>query len=66
MTYRIVRHYMDSRLKRKVLGTGLTLEEARAHCNDPQTASHTATTKAAAKHTDLKGPWFDGYEKENN
>ena len=47
--YRIVRFYRDDRPK-EVIDTGLSLEDARAHCKDP----------------DTKGDgWFDGYEKED-
>lgn len=48
MTYKIVRFYRDDRPK-KTIKTGLTLEEAQAHCNDEST--HGAD-------------WFDGYESE--
>lgn len=48
MSYKIIRFYQDDR-PAKVVKTGLTLEEAQAHCNDD--ATH--------------GPgWFDGYEEE--
>ena len=43
---------------------GLTLEEAQAHCNDPETSSSTCTKSAGRKRTKTYGPWFDGYEKE--
>ena len=48
MTYKIIRFRFkgDSR----VLATGLTLEQAQSHCNDPKTSGE---------------GWFDGYEKEN-
>lgn len=48
MTYKIVRFYRDNRPK-KVIKTGLTLEQAQAHCKDESTHG---------------GGWFDGYEKE--
>jgi hypothetical protein len=51
-TYKIVRHFSDPnrpcRTRRGL--TGLTLEQAQAHCNDPKT--HKA------------GVWFDGYTRE--
>ena len=34
----------------KIICTGLTLEEAQEHCNDPKTRK--------------EGEWFDGYVKE--
>ena len=50
MTYRIVRFYRCSRIRRRIMATGLTLEEAQCHCRNPR------TSKA--------GVWFDGYERE--
>ena len=61
-TYKIVRHY--HRGGRRVIARGLTLEEAQAHCRNPDTSSKTATSPAARRVTARKGPWFDGYDKE--
>jgi len=49
-TYRIVRFYRDTWLEpREVIDTGLTLDEAQAHC----------------RREDTRGDdWFDGYEEE--
>lgn len=57
MSYSIVRFYSDNRVRR-VLQTGLTLQEAQAHCQDPETSSQTTTTD------DEPGTWFDGYREE--
>lgn len=43
--YRIVRFRFKG--KRRTIKTGLTLEEAQRHCNDPKTKGN---------------GWFDGYE----
>jgi len=48
MTYKIVRHRFDQ--PNEVVATGLTLDEAQAHCQDDST------------HGD---GWFDGYTVEN-
>jgi hypothetical protein len=48
-TYKIVRFFSDDR-PRQTRKTGLSLEEAQAHCNDPDTRKD--------------GEWFDGYESE--
>ncbi len=50
-TYKIVRFYYPSQNKRKrTIRTGLTLEQAQAHCNNPKTSK--------------EGVYFDGYYKQ--
>ena len=49
--YKIIRFYAPTvRHEEEVIRTGLTLEEAQEHCNDPETRE--------------EGKWFDGYTKE--
>jgi hypothetical protein len=60
--YKIVRMYFNG--GRRVVKRDLTLEEAQAHCQDPETSSSTATSAAAKRRTREKGPWFDGYEEQ--
>lgn len=62
-TYKIVRMYMNHYGKRTIK-TGLTLEEAQAHCSDPETSSRTAQGRAGVERTKRCGPWFDGYDEE--
>lgn len=57
--YEIVRHYFKG--GKRVIERGLTLEEARKHCNDPQTSSSTA--KGKDSYTRRVGQWFDGYQE---
>ena len=59
--YKIVRMYFEG--GKRVVKKGLTLEQAQAHCQDPETSSSTCTTAAAKKITKTMGPWFDGYEE---
>ena len=59
--YKIVRSFYKG--GKRVIETGLTLEEAQAHCQDPQTSSRTATSAKARRYTAAHGPWFDGYEE---
>lgn len=59
--YRIVRVFFNG--GKRTIKSGLTLEEAQAHCQDPDTSSRTATSAAARKRTRDRGPWFDGYEE---
>jgi hypothetical protein len=61
-TYKIVRHYFKG--DKRTIETGLTLREAQAHCNDPETSSSTASSPAAKRRTTIKGPWFDRYTEE--
>lgn len=65
MAYKIVRRYFHSdRFSPRVIARGLTLEEAQAHCQDPETSSSTATSSKAKQRTRQRGPWFDGYEED--
>jgi hypothetical protein len=62
--YTIVRFYKDHpTLRRRVIQRGLTLEQAQAHCKDPETSSSTAKGSWARRRTRLYGAWFDGYEE---
>jgi len=63
-TYAVVRFFRDSG-ERETIATGLTREEAREHCNDPETSSRTCTLKEGLKLTEEKGPWFYGFEEED-
>lgn len=49
MSYKIKRFFADPDKAAEVIKTGLTLDEAQAHCNDPDTRGE---------------DWFDGYEAE--
>jgi hypothetical protein len=62
-TYKIVRKYLRN-TPDEVLATGLTLEQAQAHCQDPETSSKTATNAAGQPLADTVGPWFDAYYEE--
>jgi hypothetical protein len=58
VTYKIIRFYQERNKPSRVLRTGLSLEDAQAHCKDPETSSSTATDP------DEPGVWFDGYDEE--
>ena len=45
----------------RIIKRGLTLEEARKHCSDPETSSMTCTNRTGINRTKNFGPWFDGY-----
>lgn len=63
MKYKIIRYFFTGR--RITVRTGLTLEQAQAHCNDPETSSQTCTTTEGKRRTKKHGRWFDGYTAEN-
>ena len=64
MTYEIVRHYKENSFDNVVIKTGLTLEEAREHCHDPETSSSTCEEFENTERTRKMGHWFDGYREE--
>jgi hypothetical protein len=59
--YKIVRSYLEG--GSRTIKRGLTLEDAQAHCRDPESSSSTCTTAAKLAITRRKGKWFDGYEE---
>ena len=68
--YYIIRTFENDAIPDQIIKTGLTLEQARAHCKDPETSYSTATSLDAVLRTKNFGVWFDGYEehkpKESN
>ena len=65
MSYKIVRNYFNSdKWPRRTIETGLTLEEAQEHCQDPETSSSTCQLARNVRRTEERGPWFDGYTEE--
>jgi hypothetical protein len=65
-TYKVVRFYRDNEeLNKTVVVRGLTLEQAQAHCDDPEASSETCTEPEGLLRTRQHGPWFDGYHEES-
>lgn len=62
-TYKIIRGYMLDHPS-QIIKEGLTLEEAKAHCKDPETSSSTCKEKENVERTLKYGPWFDSFEDE--
>ena len=54
---------MDA-LQQTVLKRGLTLEEAQKHCSSDESSSRTATKPKAKARTERHGPWFEGYDHD--
>jgi hypothetical protein len=63
-TYRIIRYYQRRELRPRTIRRGLTLEEAMAHCEDPETSSTTCTKPHNRARTRRLGGWFDGFTAE--
>ena len=61
--YRIIRHYRDAGIRRRVIERGMSLAEAQGHCADPETSSSTCTNPVGRRRTRTVGHWFDGYEE---
>ena len=61
MSYKIIRFFFNG--GKRVIKRGPTLEQAQAHCSDPETSSTTAKGAAAKRRTKRRGPWFDGYDE---
>ena len=60
--YKVVRRYFRDDVPNRTIKRGLTLEEAQAHCQDPETSSSTCTKAVGKKRTAVNGPWFDSYD----
>ena len=58
--YRVVRFYFNRPGYRTILNN-MTLAQAQAHCQDPETSSQTCTLPANTSRTRRLGPWFDRY-----
>ena len=61
--FKIVRNFFEG-YPDKTIKRGLTEEEARAWCNDPETSSSTAKGEAAHKILRKYGEWYDGYAED--
>lgn len=61
--YNIIRFYKDHYPNKRVIARGLTLDEAQAHCQDPETSSSTCKKYTNRKRTERLGAWFDGYSE---
>lgn len=64
--YKIVRNFFNggsqgSGATHRTIKSGLTLEEAQAHCSDQETSSRTCTRSDRRRLTKQRGPWFDSY-----
>jgi hypothetical protein len=58
--YKIVRNYFNGGHS-KTIKSRLTLEEAQAHCKNPETSSRTCSAATNRRIGKGNGPWFDSY-----
>lgn len=61
--YNIVRFYENASIRRRIIVARVTLEEAQAHCQDPETSARTCTSATGRARTKRMGFWSDGYEE---
>lgn len=57
--YKVVRFFFSGR--RVTVYTHVSLAEAQAHCQDPETSSSTCCSTAGKARTKRSGQWFDTY-----
>ena len=62
--YKIVRFYANAKHRSRTIKSGLSLAQAQAHCEDPESSSSTAKSGTARAVTRRMGRWFDGYTEE--
>ena len=61
-TYKIIRFF--EKHPRKVIKKGVSLKEAKDHCNSKRGSSATATDLEAVMLTKNLGSWFNGWTEE--
>ena len=61
--YKITRCFFNDDKRKRTIKTGLTLEQAQAHCRDPETSSSTCTSSKRKAYTIKHGPWFDAFDE---
>jgi|SRR5665213_953440 len=61
-TYKILRKAFDR--DDELIESGLSLQDAQAHCSNPETSSRTCTSDWGHLLTEKIGAWFDAYEED--
>jgi len=64
-TYKIIRFFKNENKSSRIIRRHLTIEQAQAHCNDPETSSSTCVLAKNRARTRKHGEWFDGWTDEN-
>ena len=63
-TYKVIRYFENANVPNETIKTGLSLREAKLHCNEPESSSSTCTNAENRRRTVEKGSWFDGFIAE--
>jgi hypothetical protein len=61
--YNVRRVYFKKPGTKRLILRNVTLEQAQAHCSDPETSSRTCTNAVGKRRTRQHGPWFDSYDR---
>lgn len=64
MSYKIIRFYADKKLEDEVIETGLSLEEVKERCSDPEASSRKCESVEGIHRTNRCGAWFEGWVEE--
>jgi hypothetical protein len=65
--YDIIRFYFNKgNTTQEVVREDVTLQDAQAHCKDPESSSSTCTMDDGTARTAERGEWFDGYERTDH
>ena len=64
VTFKVIRQFERDPSMNKVIATGLTLEQAREHCKDPETSSRSCVRPENVNRTQRLGAWFESYTEE--
>ncbi len=59
--YKIVRNYHKG--GKRTIKANVSLAEAQAHCQNPESSSYTCNSAASKRITKAKGVWFDSYDE---
>ncbi len=56
--YNVYRYYFRQPGRKRLILAHVHIDEAQAHCNNPETSSSTCTTSGCKLRTKRMGPWF--------
>jgi hypothetical protein len=62
--YKVQRLYFRKPGVKRTIKSGLPVEQAQAHCSNPETSSSTCRLAVNTRRTRQHGPWFESYTEE--